>query len=89
MRRKSNPPRGVSIAPSPQALSGGSCIGPAPAPIERIKNKTRWQILVKAGRKYDPNGNRAAKVLMKVITQKQQEERSVQILVNRDPVSLM
>lgn len=70
-------------------LPAANCLGPAPAPIERIKNKSRWQILVKAGRKNDPNGNRAASVLMHVIKQKQQEEKHVKILINRDPSSLM
>ncbi len=66
-----------------------NCLGPAPAPIERIKNKTRWQILIKAGRSNDPNGNRTATALMNVIKSARQDEKHVQITINRDPVSLM
>ncbi len=65
------------------------CLGPAPAPIERIKDKTRWQILIKAGRKSDPNGNRTASILIHVIKNFRQQEKGVKALINRDPISLM
>ena len=66
-----------------------NCLGPAPAPIERIKNKTRWQILIKAGRKHDPNGNRTASILMGILKNVKQNEKQVRVIINRDPVSLM
>ena len=66
-----------------------NCLGPAPSPIERIKDKTRWQILVKAGRKNDPNGNRTASILIHVLKNFRQQEKGVKALINRDPISLM
>ena len=65
------------------------CLGPAPSPIERVKDKTRWQILIKADRKNDPNGNRAASILTHVLKNFRQQEKGVKALINRDPVSLM
>ncbi|MDX9779859.1 MAG: primosomal protein N', partial [bacterium] len=65
------------------------CLGPAPAPIERIQNKTRWQILIKADRKQDPNGNRSAAVLLPIYLKARRKEKNVSIIINRDPVSLM
>jgi primosomal protein N' (replication factor Y) (superfamily II helicase) len=70
-------------------LPRSNCLGPAPAPIERVQNKTRWQILVKAGRQKDPNGNQTAAILMHIVKQARQNEKKVQVLINRDPVSLM
>lgn len=66
-----------------------NCLGPAPSPIERVKDKTRWQILIKAGRKNDPNGNRTASILVHVLKNFRQQEKGVKALINRDPVSLM
>ena len=66
-----------------------NCLGPAPAGIEKIKEITRWQILIKADRKQDPNGNKTASIVQHVIKNFKQEEKYVKILVNRDPVSLM
>ncbi|MCK5816853.1 MAG: hypothetical protein KAH15_02505, partial [Candidatus Marinimicrobia bacterium] len=70
-------------------ISPSNCLGPAPAPIERVKDKTRWQILIKADRKNDPNGNRAASILTHVLKNFRQQEKGVKALINRDPVSLM
>jgi primosomal protein N' (replication factor Y) len=70
-------------------LPRSNCLGPAPAPIERVQNKTRWQILVKAGRQKDPNGNQTAAILMHIFKQVRQNEKKVLIMINRDPVSLM
>lgn len=70
-------------------INSSNCLGPAPSPIEKIKDKTRWQILVKAGRKEDQNGNRTAAYIMQVVKNFKQNEKGLKILVNRDPVSLM
>ena len=70
-------------------ISPSCCLGPAPAPIERIKDKTRWQILIKADRKNDPNGNRTAGILIHVLKNFRQQEKGVKVLINRDPISLM
>ena len=72
----------VKIGPS-------NCLGPAPSPIEKIKDKTRWQVLVKAERKEDPNGNRTAAIIMQVTKNFKQTEKGVKIIVNRDPISIM
>jgi primosomal protein N' (replication factor Y) len=70
-------------------INSANCLGPAPSPIEKIKDKTRWQILVKAGRQDDPNGNRTAGIIVKVLKNFKQTEKGIKILVNRDPISLM
>ena len=70
-------------------ISPSNCLGPAPSPIERVKDKTRWQILIKADRKSDPNGNRTASILTHVLKNFRQQEKGVKALINRDPVSLM
>jgi primosomal protein N' (replication factor Y) len=66
-----------------------NCVGPAPAAIEKIKEITRWQILIKADRKQDPNGNKTASILQHVVKTFKKEEKYLKILINRDPVSLM
>jgi primosomal protein N' (replication factor Y) (superfamily II helicase) len=70
-------------------IASSNCLGPAPSPIEKIKDKTRWQILVKAGRKSDPNGNRTANMLMHILKNFKQQEKGVKAIINRDPISLM
>ncbi|MEA2076832.1 MAG: primosomal protein N' [Candidatus Marinimicrobia bacterium] len=70
-------------------ISTSNCIGPAPSPIEKVKDKTRWQILIKADRKDDPNGNRAAGIIMHVLRNFKKTEKGVKAIVNRDPISLM
>jgi primosomal protein N' (replication factor Y) len=70
-------------------LPASNCLGPAPAPIEKVKEKTRWQILVKAERKNDPNGNRTANIIMHLVKNFKQTEKYIKILVNRDPISLL
>ncbi|MDX9778404.1 MAG: primosomal protein N' [bacterium] len=72
-----------------EKIPPSDCLGPAPAPIERIQNKTRWQILIKAGRTKDPNGNRSAAILMPLFLKARRREKKVNIIINRDPVSLM
>jgi hypothetical protein len=44
---------------------------------------------VKAGRQDDPNGNRTAGIIVKVLKNFKQTEKGIKILVNRDPISLM
>ncbi len=66
-----------------------NCVGPAPAAIEKVKEITRWQILIKADRKQDLNGNKTASILQHVVKNFKQEEKYLKILINRDPVSLM
>lgn len=70
-------------------INTANCLGPAPSPIEKVKDKTRWQILIKAGRRHDPNGNRTAAIIMHAVRNFKQNEKGVRISVNRDPVSLM
>lgn len=66
-----------------------NCVGPAPAAIEKVKEITRWQILIKADRKQDPNGNKTASILQHVVKDFKKNEKGMKILINRDPVSLM
>jgi len=70
-------------------IESSNCLGPAPSPIEKVKDKTRWQILVKAGRDEDPNGNKTAHLIMRVVKNFRQNEKGIKLIVNRDPISLM
>ena len=70
-------------------IDHSNCLGPAPSPIEKIKDMTRWQVLVKAGRNDDPNGNRTAAIIMQIVKKFKQNEKGVKIMINRDPISLM
>lgn len=70
-------------------LSSECVLGPAPAASEKIRNVYRWQILIKAGRHEDPNGNRTAAVLAQIVNKFKYHDRQCRIFINRDPISLM
>ncbi|MCF7832832.1 MAG: primosomal protein N', partial [Candidatus Marinimicrobia bacterium] len=70
-------------------ISPSRCLGPAPSPIERVKDKTRWQILIKADRNNDPNGNKTANIIVHILKSFRQQEKGVKALINRDPISLI
>ncbi|MCH7782733.1 primosomal protein N' [candidate division KSB1 bacterium] len=83
------------------AIKTGSCLrrlgykknllGPAPAPIEKIKNRYRWQIFLRSGKTVDPNGR-----LIKKTAQSAREffdklplNKTVRMTIDVDPVNLM
>jgi primosomal protein N' (replication factor Y) (superfamily II helicase) len=42
-------------------------VGPAPAPISKLKNLYRWQVTLKIQRDYDPGGKKTRELLRKVM----------------------
>jgi primosomal protein N' (replication factor Y) len=65
-------------------------IGPAPSPVARIKNKYRWQIILKIDSKTDPAGNKTRRFLRQVLDPYlSQPADKLQVYVDVDPVNLM
>ncbi len=63
-------------------------LGPAPAPIAKIRNQFRWHILIKADKKFDPGGSFIRGLLKKTLEEMnltQGEFVSIEI----DPVNLL
>ncbi len=54
--------------------------GPAPAPLERLRNRWRFQLLLRAP---------SAKLLRDVVTDALEDRPSVDVVVDVDPVELM
>jgi len=61
-------------------------LGPAPAPIERIKRRYRWQVMVKATALRDM---RAALAMMRAETTPDAERVGVRIALDIDPVDML
>ena len=61
-------------------------VGPAPCPIERIKSRYRWHVLLRARR-----SNELTRVLTYFATHFEPEGRSadLRVVIDRDPVSLL
>jgi primosomal protein N' (replication factor Y) len=65
-------------------------IGPAPAPISRIKNKYRWQIILKINPEHDPQGkNTRETILMVMENSRLTGLKQTDIYVDVDPVELL
>ena len=66
-------------------------LGPAPAPIEKIRNRYRWQIILKSGKSTDPNGRkiRAAAHAARQQFDKLPHNKSVLMSIDVDPVNLL
>ncbi|KPK95936.1 hypothetical protein AMJ80_02775 [bacterium SM23_31] len=66
-------------------------LGPAPAPIEKIRNMYRWQIFLKSGKKADPNGRkiRAAAHKAKETFEKLPHKKFVIMSIDVDPINLL
>ncbi len=66
-------------------------LGPAPSPIEKIKNLYRWQILLRSGKKGDPNGS----IIRKAVTDTREYynnrpyKRYVNMTIDVDPINLL
>jgi len=61
-------------------------LGPAPAPIERIKRRYRWQVLLKA---QELNEMRAALGAMRAETAAAAEEAGVHVIIDVDPINML
>ena len=64
--------------------------GPAPAPVARLKNKYRWQILLKVDIQKDRSGKKVRKLLKTVLGQPVfGKKESQNISVDVDPIDMM
>jgi primosomal protein N' (replication factor Y) len=70
-------------AASPDTLR---ILGPAPAPIERIKNRFRWQVVVKS-RRLDQM--RRALATMRTEVAAEADRAGVRVAIDLDPVNMM
>jgi primosomal protein N' (replication factor Y) len=95
VRIEGEEPRGVaSIAQAAAravALEGVSpeemrVLGPSPAPIERIKGRHRWQVMVKAR---ELRTMRAALARMRAETAERAEQDGVSVIIDIDPVRML
>lgn len=66
-------------------------LGPAPAPLRKLKKRYRYMIILKSRKDYDPNGGRLRKLLRVLIHSRRFHtlERKVRITVNLDPLDLL
>jgi primosomal protein N' (replication factor Y) len=71
---------------SVRALEGLEVVGPAPAPLQRIKNRWRWHLVLRAG-----DSQLLGKVLRYTAARNPaaRANRRVRIVIDRDPVSLL
>lgn len=68
-----------------RSLDGVEVVGPAPSPVERIKQRWRWHLLVRS-----PNSRQLTQVLHYFATRfKPQSHASLRITIDRDPTSLL
>jgi len=61
-------------------------LGPAPAPIERIKRRYRWQVVLKA---QELNEMRAALSAMRAETAAMAADASVHVIIDVDPINML
>jgi len=66
-------------------------LGPAPAPIEKIKNMYRWQIFLKSSKEEDPNGNiiRSAAHYAREVFKDIKKSYEVNMTIDVDPLNLL
>jgi primosomal protein N' (replication factor Y) len=68
----------------PPASVGVRMLGPAPAPIARIKGKTRWQLLLKG-----PTHATLAPLLARIEACLDQVPSSVRVIIDVDPGAML
>ncbi len=66
-------------------------LGPAPAPIVKVRNFYRWHILLKTDRQHDKGGTVGREILRKALTRYRsvRDGQDHQIIVDVDPVSVL
>lgn len=73
------------------AQHSAQILGPIPSPIAKIKNKYRWQILVKANRELDQSGRRLRETVQRAEQRYKQEARfrDVNVIFDVDPMAVI
>lgn len=66
-------------------------LGPAPAPLARLLNRYRYQILLKSRRENDPNGRNLHQLLSTFLNSREHQtlSRQARIAIDIDPVDLL
>jgi len=64
-----NKARGIAIPIRKHGKYICDVVGPAPAPIAKLKNLYRWQVTLKINRTYDPGGKKTRELVSRVVEQ--------------------
>jgi primosomal protein N' (replication factor Y) len=65
-------------------------IGPAPSPLARLKNKYRWQILLKIDINHDPAGKQTRQFIRYIFKRhKYDQESGISVIIDIDPADMM
>lgn len=69
-------------------MPGEQVLGPSSAPVEKVKESYRWQILLKFKRSEDLLMNRMKTILISILRDKRNRMPGLKIILNADPVSM-
>lgn len=69
----------------------GVVFGPIASPLSKLKDKYRWQIIIKSNKQQDPAGKLLRKYLIDTLARYKKDEqiKGVKITIDIDPVSLL
>ncbi|MEA1987015.1 MAG: primosomal protein N' [Candidatus Marinimicrobia bacterium] len=70
-------------------LDDKNILGPAPAPIEKLQNKFRWQILIKSSKQKDKNGKMIRDAIRKINDKRDKFSKEIKLIINIDPLSII
>jgi primosomal protein N' (replication factor Y) len=68
-------------------MAGVSIVGPAPCPVERIKNRWRWHLLIKA--EHPPDLTRVGRYFLERFKMPKDAGADLRVTFDRDPVALL
>ena len=69
----------------------GKILGPIPAPLSKIQQKYRWQLIIKSDKRTDPSGQIVRTHLLDALRKFKSSKyaKEVRILIDIDPISLL